>query len=477
MRRNDAIKLTAVTCLLLLILPILLLVWGFLLPAQYNDTFLGEMKYKCRLLEEAEGRRIVLIGGSAVAFGTDSALAEQALPGFRVVNFGMYAALGTTVMLDLAESALRPGDIVILSPEQQEQTLSCWFGAEAMWQAADGAFDLLARLDRERWGAMAGQFPSFAGGKLRYVLQGQEPVAAAPYSRSSFNEYGDIASGLCPANLMPGGYDISTPIRFSSEVLSPDFVDTVNAFARRQAARGVEVWYRFCPMNALAVEDLETLEDYWELLQSSLEIPIIGDPYDCILAAEWFYDTNFHLNDSGRLVNTRSLVRDIKAMLGDSSPTRIALPTAPPLGWSVAPAGDDSDADCFLALPMGDGVILTGLTEEGRGRERLVLPTRWQGVPVVALSAEVFAGNETIRSIVVQEGLASIQDRAFQGCTALETLELLSSNPGRCLVGRHLLEGTSCIILVPAEALSAYRVHYFWSEYAPRIQSGTFLGK
>ena len=107
--------------LALLSVPAALLSWGFLLPAQYEDTFMGELKYKVRCLEEAPGPRIVLVGGSGVAFGADSALMERELPGYTVVNFGMYAALGTTVMLDLSQELIRPGDIVVLIPEQHAQ--------------------------------------------------------------------------------------------------------------------------------------------------------------------------------------------------------------------------------------------------------------------------------------------------------------------------------------------------------------------
>ena len=115
---------------------------AFGLQAQYGDTFLGELPCKVDALKKSEGKRIVVIGGSGVAFGQRSDLLEAELDGYTVVNFGMYAGLGSTVMLDLAESFIREGDIVIFSPEQSEQTLSMYFSPESMWQAADGRFEL-----------------------------------------------------------------------------------------------------------------------------------------------------------------------------------------------------------------------------------------------------------------------------------------------------------------------------------------------
>ena len=150
-----------VTIALLLSIPGTLLVWGLALPAQYGGAFLGELKHKVRMLEVTPGPRIILVGGSGAAFGVDSALMERELPGYSVVNFGMYAALGTTVMLDLSQPHIREGDIVLLIPEQQEQTLSDWFDPAVMWQGLDGAFDLLRLLPKDKLERLAGAFPAF----------------------------------------------------------------------------------------------------------------------------------------------------------------------------------------------------------------------------------------------------------------------------------------------------------------------------
>ena len=141
----------------LLAIPLVLCVWGFVLPPQYRETFLGELSVKCeRLAEPSDKPRLVLVGGSAAAFGVDSALLEEQLPQDRVVNFGMYAALGTRVMLDLSEPLLQEGDLVLVMPEQQQQTLSDYLGAQALWQAADGNFSLLRCLHGQDAAQMLG---------------------------------------------------------------------------------------------------------------------------------------------------------------------------------------------------------------------------------------------------------------------------------------------------------------------------------
>lgn len=50
-----------------------------------------------------------------MAFDCDSALMDDFFPSYEIVNFGMYAGLGTKAVMDLSENYIHEGDIVILS--------------------------------------------------------------------------------------------------------------------------------------------------------------------------------------------------------------------------------------------------------------------------------------------------------------------------------------------------------------------------
>ena len=428
---------------LLLLGPLVLLGCGFGLPAQYDESFLGALGDKCALLEQAPGPRIVLVGGSSVAFGVDSTLLEEEFPGYTAVNFGLYAALGTQVMLELSQGQFQAGDIVILSPEQQQQTLSCYFNAESTWQALDGSFGLLTRLDPAHFGALMGQFPYFAARKANYFLRGEKPVPEGVYRRSSFDAHGDVRAD-CAANRMPGGWDVNTPVLLEETVLDPEFVEKINAWAAAAEAQGAQVYYRFCPMNAAAVQG--DADAYYDFLRGQLDFPILGDPHTCILDPAWFYDTNFHLNEAGRQLNTRNLVRALKAELGETSPTEIAVPAMPAMATGETAQGDDSDLGCFLFEARNGAALLTGVTEEGRTRRTLTVPTHWQGLPVTAIA-----------------------DGAFAGCDVLETIVLQQTDPTACTPGQELLRGCEANLRVPDGAQDAYKLSYFWSTYASRI--------
>ena len=455
-------------------LPLVVLAWAFLLPAQYTETWLGELAAKRDLLAAAHDRpRIVFVGGSAVAFGVDSALLEQQLPEYETVNFGLYAALGTRVMLDLSQNDLRAGDIVIVMPEQQAQTLSDYLGAEAMWQAADGDFSALLALHTRDVGQMLGRLPAFAGRKLTYWLSGGL-VPTGVYQRASFDENGDVVSDLCAANIMPDGYDASTPILFDGSVLGRDFCADVNAYVATLAERGVQVWYHFPPMNADAVAEGSEVDAYADTLRGRLDCPLVGDPKDCILESGWFYDTNFHLNASGKTVFTRQLARDIKAMLGDASPTEIALPDMPaPVGESTTADLDSTDAECFVYESAADGLTIAGLTDAGRARTALTLPAQAQGRSVTALAAGALAGSAT-KSVTVQSNIGYLPDGAFSGCEALRTVIVQQPDPTQLRVGTALLDGApaACRIEVPPESYTAYCLSYAWAPYTGRLRAG-----
>lgn len=427
MDKRTVRRIVATALAVILAEQVFFLICGFGLPVQFGDTFMGELKSKYERLKETSGKRIVLVGGSGVAFDCDSALMDDFFPSYEIVNFGMYAGLGTKAVMDLSENYIHEGDIVILSPEQGEQTFSDYFNGEYMWQAADGAFGMLRDLKSENFDAMLGNFPRFALEKLNYVMKGQKPQTDSIYQKKSFNTYGDIELDTCRENILPNGYDVNQKVRFTENVVQPEFMDYMNDWAKRLEKKGAVVWYRYCPVNKLSVEDMDDLAAYDVFLRQKLEFPVIGNPENSLMEAEWFFDTNFHLNQPGKEVNTVQLIRDMKAMLGDDRAVTVELPEKPHRTWGEVSA-----------------------------------ETRiW-----TAKDSETYQGEETI---VIPENVTQIEDYAFSNCAGLKQIVLEQKDPSKCIVGQHLLDGTGAEILVPQMSVDSYKRNYFWSVYAGRI--------
>lgn len=427
MDKRTVRRIVATALAVILAEQVFFLICGFGLPVQFGDTFMGELKSKYERLKETSGKRIVLVGGSGVAFDCDSALMDDFFPSYEIVNFGMYAGLGTKVVMDLSENYIHEGDIVILSPEQSEQTFSDYFNGEYMWQAADGAFGMLRDLKSENFEAMLGNFPRFALEKLNYVMKGQKPQTDSIYQKKSFNTYGDIELDTCRENILPNGYDVNQKVRFTEDVVQLEFMDYMNDWAKRLEKKGAVVWYRYCPVNKLSVEDMDELAAYDVFLRQKLDFPVIGNPENSLMEAEWFFDTNFHLNQPGKEVNTVQLIRDMKAMLGDDRAVTVELPEKPHRTWG------DVSAETRI----------------------------W-----TAKDSETYQGEETI---VIPENVTQIEDYAFSNCAGLKQIVLEQKDPSKCIVGQHLLDGTGAEILVPQMSVDSYKRNYFWSVYAGRI--------
>lgn len=427
MDKRTVRRIVATALAVILAEQVFFLICGFGLPVQFGDTFMGELKSKYERLKETSGKRIVLVGGSGVAFDCDSALMDDFFPSYEIVNFGMYAGLGTKAVMDLSENYIHEGDIIILSPEQSEQTFSDYFNGEYMWQAADGAFGMLRDLKSENFEAMLGNFPRFALEKLNYVMKGQKPQTDSTYQKKSFNTYGDIELDTCRENILPNGYDVNQKVRFTEDVVQPEFMDYMNDWAKRLEKKGAVVWYRYCPVNKLSVEDMDDLAAYDVFLRQKLDFPVIGNPENSLMEAEWFFDTNFHLNQPGKEVNTVQLIRDMKAMLGDDRAVTVELPEKPHRTWG------DVSAETRI----------------------------W-----TVKDSETYQGEETI---VIPENVTQIEDYAFSNCAGLKQIVLEQKDPSKCIVGQHLLDGTGAEILVPQMSVDSYKRNYFWSVYAGRI--------
>ncbi len=463
---------------LLLVLPVLLCFCAFALPAQYGRTYQAALCDKAALLHRTGAPRIVVTGGSGAAFDVDSDLLESQFPGYTAVNFGLYAGLGTTVMLKLALPDLRAGDIVVFMPEVSKQTLSDWFDAETMWQAAEESPTLLARLDASRFDALLEALPRYAAQKARFAVSGSAPQGDPVYARSSFSIKGDVLPELRPVNRMPGGWDANAPISFDSIGPTEEFISRVNVFAHACRERGVRVFFRFCPMNeaAVAVDEADRAEVFEARVRDALDCEVLGSVRRAVMEPGWFFDTNYHLNGAGAVMNTILLAEELKAALGDDTPVTVPWPQKPLPEDEAMPSGDDHDADCFLYEEQDGTLMITGLSETGRQRTALTVPASWSGKPVTALAKGAFAGAVNLESVTLQAGLRTIRDSGFAGCDRLREIILLQEDPGYCTVGPGLLEGTDAVVIVPADRYGSYCTNYFWAVHASRIRPGEQMG-
>src|SRR4051812_14897263 len=84
-----------------------------------DDNYLAAVLEKDRLIRNTPSPKIILVGGSNLAFGIDSKAIQDSL-GLKVVNMGLYAKLGLRYMLAQVKPYIKPGDIVVVVPEYDQ---------------------------------------------------------------------------------------------------------------------------------------------------------------------------------------------------------------------------------------------------------------------------------------------------------------------------------------------------------------------
>lgn len=459
----------------LLAVPLTLIIFAFALPPQYDLSFYGGMKIKYDRLYGLSGKKAVVIGGSSVAFGVRSDLLEEEL-GYPTVNYGLYANLGTKYMLDTAEDAINSGDVVIISPEQNSQSLSCYFNGEAVWYSADGNFGVLGKVPFGSAGDLLKGFLPFVSGKYNAFISGVKPASDGVYNVSSFNSLGDICYDKREYNEMPQGFDAATPISFSREIISQEFIDYMNAFARRMRSKGATVYYSFCPMNGSAIEegtDSAKIAEYYDFLREKLDFTILGNPENRIMDSGWFYDSNFHLNADGAVCFTRQLALDLKAATDDYAAVEIPLPDMP-----AVPDGNDGSGnseefnevaklfDLSLRTSVSGAKFwrIDGLTAESGNLAEITLPDKVLGIPVCEIAASVFAGNTTVEKITFGKNINTVCAGAFEGCTNLKGIYITNPDPNVYHPARDVLQGAdACSFYVPVDVYaSKFLPDYFW---------------
>lgn len=443
--------------LLLMLLPGILLAAELSLPTLYEDTYYAELPRMVQRLKESSGERLVLIGGSSVAFGTDTALMEKKLAEmgypYTVCPMGLYAAVGSSAMLDLTEKELRSGDVVVLTFEATTETLSNYFGATAFWKCAETAPKLLLPLSREKLTAMVGAYPGFLQERYGIWKSREYPKAEGVYACSSFDGKCNLTYPR-EGNMMLLGYDPANTIDLNTITVAPIFSNCVNHFISTAQDAGAKVFLSFAPMNRSAMVDSseETVYQYFEKMRHAFHCPVISNPNDSILDSGWFYDSNFHLNTAGAALRTQRLTADILAALGCCKSLDWETPTMPAAAVAAENTGGD---DAFVYTPFHGGFLISGLSDPTA--DVLMVPSHYEGLLVVGFTPDALAQAECLRELNLPATIQFLPDRLFQNCVNLSRL-ILNHTDAPCPITAYSLDGTVNLqIYIPQSAYHLYR--------------------
>lgn len=275
-------------------------------------------------LATLEGQRIVLAGGSNLAYGVDSLLLEQ-LTGCPAANMGMNGYFGVEYILKEAAAGARAGDLIVIAFEWDNFFKGTEGGAPELLMALKTNPATISNLSWSQFllAATEGLGVAVRQKVLRLfndgirdaadvagVRQGAEGGTTDLMRRiesfAAFNAQGDLMSHVdvqWPDPLDPGRI---------TDHINPAVIPMIADYARQMDARDVSVMISFTPLARFSYEEHhEVIDQAYRLLKDALPGRVPAEPSAYVYDDDLFFDTNYHLGGVGREQRTRDLAEDI----------------------------------------------------------------------------------------------------------------------------------------------------------------------
>lgn len=282
------------------------------IPPQFADTYDAAAIDKYKLLMNTESPKMIMIAGSNFAFGLDSGKISEEFH-MPVVNLGLHAGIKPHFNLEMAGKNIGAGDIIVIGLEYGEYyereidvptALTTVENYEQLWE-------FISYVDYPR--IFQGYISNYGILKIDRYLHGAPP-AQGVYSRASFNEYGDIEYDR-PENLRVPS-EITPEVTFDADEISDNVIREMNRFYEYAREQGAQVYLTYPSLDKLAVmSDERQRKEFAETLDEQIDFPVISDMETYIMDTEFFYNSDYHLNDRGREIRTRNLINDLKKVI------------------------------------------------------------------------------------------------------------------------------------------------------------------
>ena len=291
-------------------LNIILLTGG---PKDYNG-YLYEYNHKVELLENTSQPRIIFIGGSNVAFGLDSKMLRDSLQ-YNIINFGLHAGIGIRYPFEDCLDYIAPGDIVVLQFEY-ENFYSGGFGDSTLLHlmlATDWRH--FNRLNVHQKINIIKSIPVTCIGNLKRLINIirksniDKSNLKFEYLASGFNEYGDEISHLEFPNIPIGGGSKERKDNNTSR----EFLIWLKRTIKKYELVGAKVIILppVCIKSEFNNYDTTSISSTLE----EIGYPYVIEPSIMALSDDYAFDTSYHMNREGRILNTQNIIHVLDSVI------------------------------------------------------------------------------------------------------------------------------------------------------------------
>jgi hypothetical protein len=268
-----------------------------------ND-FLYGVALKHHLADRIQKPKIILVGGSGVAFGFDSREIQDSL-GMPVINMGMHIQLGLDFMLNETKAVMKPNDIVFLSPEYM-------MSMKGRWEAKSAASRF--------YPPSKAYYPWDPIANLGFILEVnrrkfKEALAKVVFSTNNSvycRDAFDTTNGDVIAHLDSPHYSTLAGSALKYEYWPG--IRAINHFAEYAQNRNVKVYFLFPDYAASFFQkNRHIIGQYESDVNKDLKIPVLNTPIDFEYPDSIFYDTEYHLLRAGRKMRTDRFIQLAKS--------------------------------------------------------------------------------------------------------------------------------------------------------------------
>ena len=260
---------------------------------------------KHKIANKIKTPKIVLSGGSNLAFGIDSEMLSNNFE-IPVINLGLHGGLGLPFILEETKSVIKKGDIVILSIEY--------------FLVGDGDYDLMKKTSsfyppakkfyshnyyvdfKNHLKKTEKTFKHLINKKDKTIIKNSDSIIKI-YRRDGFNKYGDLESHLNQS----ASKNLKSRIFFDYKYW--EGIDLINKFYFYANDKGVKVYFTY-PAYAESEykKNFSVISKLEKDLNNNLKIEVLNTPKDFVYPDKYFFDSVFHLNKKGRIKRTKKMI-------------------------------------------------------------------------------------------------------------------------------------------------------------------------
>jgi len=269
--------------------------------------------------------KIILVGDSTIAYGIDSQQLEHHF-NMPVVNIGINGSMGLLFPMELVKQHAREGDIVILSSSHKHwletRQGNIFYGYKpknSLWQILVSDFSAIQymRHPKQLDIVMAQHIDAVETRIQEGLFEPQDCIFVEKKRlRAHYNANGDYVEHLTEEN--PN--KTFGHILIDGATIPDDVLEMTNKFAKDVRAKDADLIYILPPYAESAYNNNKDKIDLFpDLMRANLDFPILGITEQFIYPDNQMFDTEYHLHNEGREINTQQIIELLERYLDEAT--------------------------------------------------------------------------------------------------------------------------------------------------------------